>query len=282
MRYPVLGELVGVRSRKNKYHNIRKLIYAGGIRMELERKVAIVTGSGQGIGKAIAIKLAREGANIAVVDLNLETATETVREINELGRKAIAIKTNVSKSDQVNQMAEQTLRELGTVDILVNNAAYLPRNPKPFMEENEAYCDMILAVNLKSVILCCWAVLGTLIKKQSGKIVNIASESGRMGGKTNQALYSTAKGGVIAFTKSIAHEMGRYNINVNSVCPGPTYTESFQATFQKMSEEALKAIPLGRMATPENMADVVAFLCSSASAHMTGQTFSVNGGFTMP
>lgn len=248
--------------------------------MELEGKVAIVTGAGQGIGKGIALKLAREGANLAVVDLNLETASETAREIEGLGRKAITIKTDVSKSDQVNQMAEQTLRNFGTIDILVNNAGFLPRRPASFMEETEDYWDMILAINLKGVVLCCRAVLDTMIKKRSGKIVNIASNSGKTG-RIYQALYATSKGGVIAFTKSLAQEMGQYNININSICPGPTDSPSFRTAPQKLREEGLKAIPLGRYGTPENIGDVAAFLCSNGSVHITGQAISVDGGFTM-
>lgn len=248
--------------------------------MELEGKIAIVTGAGQGIGKAIALKLAREGANLAVVDLNPETAAETAREVDGLGRKVITIKTDVSKSDQVNQMAEETLRTFGTVDILVNNAGYLPKRPAPFTEETEAYWDMILSINLKGVILCCRAVLDTMIKNKSGKIVNIASNSGKTG-RIYQAVYATSKGGVIAFTKSLAQEMGQYNININSVCPGPTDTPALLSAPQKLREDGLKAIPLGRMGTPENVADVVAFLCSSGSVHMTGQPISVDGGFIM-
>jgi 2-hydroxycyclohexanecarboxyl-CoA dehydrogenase len=249
-------------------------------KMELEGKVAIVTGAGQGIGKGIALKIAREGANLAVVDINLDTATETAREIEGLGRKAITIKTDVSKSDQVNQMAEQTLRNFGTIDILVNNAGFLPRSPASFMEETEGYWDMIIGINLKSVILCCRAVLDTMIKNRSGRIVNIASNSGKTG-RMYQALYAASKGGVIAFTKSLAQEMGQYNININSICPGPTDTPTFRTAPQKMRDEGLKAIPLGRYGTPENVADVVAFLCSIGGIHMTGQAISVDGGFTM-
>lgn len=248
--------------------------------MELEGKVAIVTGSGQGIGKAIALKLAQEGANLTLCDLNLETATETAREIEKLGREAIALEIDVSKSDQVNQMAEQTLQKFGTVDILVNNAGFLPRGPASFMEETEAYWDMILSINLKGVILCCRSVLETMIKKRDGKIVNIASNSGKTG-RIYQALYATSKGGVIAFTKSLAQEMGQYNLNINSICPGPTDTPSFRTAPQKLREEGLKAIPLGRYSTPENIADVAAFLCSKGAIHITGQAISVDGGFTM-
>ena len=248
--------------------------------MRLEGKVAIVTGAGQGIGKAIALRLAQDGANIAVVDINPDTANATAREIEGLGRKAIAIKTDVSNREQVNEMAEQTVRDLGTIDILVNNAAFVADVPQNFIDETEEYWDRVIAVSLKGVILCSRAVLDTMIGKKSGKIVNISSDAGRVG-QAGQTVYAGTKGGVIAFTKSLAKEVARYSINVNCVSPGATDTPAFQKNPEPIKEAVPKGIPFRRIAKPEDVASAVAFFCSSDTDYITGQVFSVSGGYTM-
>lgn len=248
--------------------------------MQLEGKVAIVTGAGEGIGKAIALRLAQDGANIAVAEINPETANVAAGEVEGLGRRAIAIKTDVSSREQVNKMVEQVVRELGTVDILVNNAAFVVDVPQNFIDETEEYWEKVIAVTLKGVILCSRAVLDTMIEKQGGKIVNIASDAGRVG-QGGQTVYSAAKGGVIAFTKSLAREVARYSINVNCVSPGATDTPSFQKNPEKIKEVVPKGIPFRRIAKPEEIANAVAFLCSGDSDYMTGQVLSVSGGYTM-
>lgn len=248
--------------------------------MKIEGNVAIVTGAGQGIGKGIALKLAQKGADIVIADLNTETAETTAREIERLGRKALAVTTDVSDSKQIKNMVEQTVSKLGAIDILVNDAAYVAGLPANFVDEKEDYWDKVLAVCLKGYILCARAVLDTMIEKKSGKIVNITSDAGRVG-QPGQTVYSAAKGGIIAFTKSLAKEVARFAINVNAVSPGATDTPNFQLMPDKMKEMIPKGIPLRRIGRPEDVANVVAFLCSNEADYLTGQTISVNGGFSM-
>jgi len=248
--------------------------------MELKDKVAIVTGGGQGIGRGIALKLAQKGANVAIADLNLETANEVAGEVKALGRQAIAIKTDVSSSASVNQMVQQVLSDLGTVDILVNNAGFVSPSMTPFINETEEYWDKVIAVCLNGVIFCSRAVVDTMIAKKSGKIVNIASDAGRVG-QFGQAVYSGAKGGVIAFAKALAREVARYTVNVNCVAPGATNTPAFAKAPAEMREAAAKIYPLRRVAEVEDIANAVAFLSSNESDFITGQVLSVSGGYTM-
>jgi 2-hydroxycyclohexanecarboxyl-CoA dehydrogenase len=248
--------------------------------MEFDGKVAIVTGAGQGIGRGIALKLAQQGANIAIADLNPETANAVAGEIKALRRGAMAIETDVVNSASVNQMVRQVLDNFGTVDILVNNAGYVAPMMTPFMKETEEYWDKVIAVCLKGVILCCRAVVDTMIEKNSGKIVSIASDAARVG-QQGQAVYSGAKSGVVGFSKAIAKELARYKINVNCVAPGATNTPAFAAAPAEMREAAAKIYPFRRVAEVEDIANAVAFLCSDEAAFITGQTLSVSGGYTM-
>jgi 2-hydroxycyclohexanecarboxyl-CoA dehydrogenase len=248
--------------------------------MNLQNKVAIVTGGGQGIGRGIALKLAQEGANIAIADLNIKTANDVAGEIKALGRKALAVETDVTISASVNQMIQQVLKDLGTIDILVNDAGYVAPAMTPFFKETEEYWDKVIAVCLKGVILCSRAVVDTMIEKKSGKIVNIASDAARVG-QFGQAVYSGAKGGVVAFAKAMAREVARYQINVNCVAPGATNTPAFAQAPQEMRDAAAKIYPLKRVAEVEDIANAVAFLASDEAAFITGQTLSVSGGYTM-
>lgn len=248
--------------------------------MEFEGKVAIVTGAGQGIGRGIALKLAQKGANIVIADLNLETANGVAGEIKALGRKSIAIETDVTSSAQVNKMVQQVLSDFGTVDILVNNAGYVAPMMTPFTKETEDYWDKVIAVCYKGVILCSRAVVDTMIEKNSGKIVSIASDAARVG-QQGQAVYSGAKSGVVGFSKAIARELARYKINVNCVAPGATNTPAFAAAPAEMREAAAKIYPFRRVAEVEDIANAVAFLCSDEASFITGQTLSVSGGYTM-
>jgi 2-hydroxycyclohexanecarboxyl-CoA dehydrogenase len=248
--------------------------------MRLVDKVAIVTGGGQGIGEGIALKLAREGANVAIADLNLETASGVAKKIIELGRKAVALQTDVTSSASVNAMAKEVVNKLGTIDILVNNAGYVAPMMRNFTKETEEYWNQVIAVCLNGVILCSRAVVDTMMAKESGKIISIASDAARVG-QQGQAVYSGAKGGVVAFSKAIAKELARYKINVNCVAPGATNTPAFQQAPAEMREAAAKIYPLRRVAEVEDIANAVAFLASDEASFITGQILSVSGGYTM-
>ena len=249
--------------------------------MRLPDKVAIVTGGASGLGRGIALALAREGARVAVVDLNEAGARDTVAAIAKDGGQAAAWRADISDKARIDQVVAEIISRWGTVDILVNNAG-LDR-VGPFVSSSEAEWDLILRVNLKGPIVCTRAVLDEMTRKGYGKIVNIASDAGRVG-STGEAVYSAAKGGIIAFTKTIARETARHRLNVNCVCPGPSDTPLFQevaAGNPKLAESLKRVIPFGRLGTAEDIAPVVVFLASDESGFVTGQTLSVSGGLTM-
>lgn len=249
--------------------------------MKLKDRVAVVTGSGSGIGRAIALAMAREGARIAVVDLNEVGAQETVKEIQKEGGQAHPYKADITKKAQIDAMVADVVKRWGTVHILVNNAGW--DKVEPFIRSTEETWDKVLAINLKGPIVCTRAVLDEMIKNGYGKIVSIASDAGRVG-STGEAVYSAAKGGIIAFTKTIAREMARHRINVNCVCPGPTDTPLFAtvtAENPKLAESLKRVIPFGRLGQPEDIPPAVIFLASDDGGFITGQTLSVSGGLTM-
>jgi 2-hydroxycyclohexanecarboxyl-CoA dehydrogenase len=249
--------------------------------MRLPDKVAIVTGGASGLGRGIALALAREGARVAVVDLNEAGARDTVEAIAKNGGQAAAWRADISDKARIDRVVAEIISRWGTVDILVNNAG-LDR-VGPFVNSSEAEWDLILRVNLKGPIVCTRAVLDEMIRKGYGKIVNIASDAGRVG-STGEAVYSAAKGGIIAFTKTIARETARHRLNVNCVCPGPSDTPLFQevaAGNPKLAESLKRVIPFGRLGTAEDLAPAVVFLASDESGFVTGQTLSVSGGLTM-
>ena len=249
--------------------------------MRLPDKVAIVTGGASGLGRGIALALAREGARVAVVDLNEAGARDTVEAIAKDGGQAAVWRADISDKARIDQVVAEIISRWGTVDILVNNAG-LDR-VGPFVSSSEAEWDLILRVNLKGPIVCTRAVLDEMTRKGYGKIVNIASDAGRVG-STGEAVYSAAKGGIIAFTKTIARETARHRLNVNCVCPGPSDTPLFQevaAGNPKLAESLKRVIPFGRLGTAEDLAPAVVFLASDESGFVTGQTLSVSGGLTM-
>jgi 2-hydroxycyclohexanecarboxyl-CoA dehydrogenase len=249
--------------------------------MRLPDKVAIVTGGASGLGRGIALALAREGARVAVVDLNEAGAGDTVEAIAKNGGQAAAWRADISDKARIDRVVAEIISRWGTVDILVNNAG-LDR-VGPFVNSSEAEWDLILRVNLKGPIVCTRAVLDEMTRKSYGKIVNIASDAGRVG-STGEAVYSAAKGGIIAFTKTIARETARHRLNVNCVCPGPSDTPLFQevaAGNPKLAESLKRVIPFGRLGTAEDLAPAVVFLASDESGFVTGQTLSVSGGLTM-
>ena len=241
----------------------------------LEDKIAIVTGAGQGIGQAIARKLAAEGATVAVTDLDEASAIQTADALPG----AVAIRADVSDRQAVQAMADRVVQQFGRVDILVNNAGW--DKASPFVDSDPADWDRAIAINLYGVLHTCKAVLPVMAAHGSGAVVNLGSDAGRVG-SSGEAVYSAAKGGIIAFTKSLAREMARHQVRVNCVCPGPTDTALF-ASFAgpKLREALTKAIPFRRLGQPADVANVVAFLASDEASFVTGQTVSVSGGLTM-
>ncbi len=246
--------------------------------MSEQRKVAVVTGAAQGIGKAIATKLAQDGANVVVSDINLELAQKTAAELQNLGVEAIAVKGDVSKSDDVAALMNTTVEKFGTIDYLVNNAGITRDNLAVRMSEAE--WDMVININLKGVFLCSQQAAKIMMKKRSGSIVNIASVSGILG-TAGQANYASSKAGVIALTKTFARELGPRNITVNAIAPGFIVTEMTDKLPDKVKEEYLKQIPLKRGGTPEDVANAVAFLVSPAASYITGTTIIVSGGMVI-
>jgi 2-hydroxycyclohexanecarboxyl-CoA dehydrogenase len=241
----------------------------------LEDKIAIVTGAGQGIGQAIAGKLAAEGATVVVTDLDETSAIQTADALTG----AVAIHADVSDRQAVQAMADRVVQQFGRVDVLVNNAGW--DKASPFVDSDPADWDRAIAINLYGVLHTCKAVLPLMAARGGGAVVNLGSDAGRVG-SSGEAVYSAAKGGVIAFTKSLAREMARHQIRVNCVCPGPTDTALF-ASFAgpKLREALTKAIPFRRLGQPADVANVVAFLASDEASFVTGQTVSVSGGLTM-
>jgi 2-hydroxycyclohexanecarboxyl-CoA dehydrogenase len=241
----------------------------------LSDKIAIVTGGGQGIGRAIAEKLAAEGATVVVTDLVAENAMHTADGLPD----AVAMGVDVTDRLAVQAMADQVVQLFGRIDVLVNNAGW--DKASPFVDSEPDDWDRAIAVNLYDVLHTCKAVLPIMAAQGSGAVVNLGSDAGRVG-SSGEAVYSAAKGGVIAFTKSLAREMARRQVRVNCVCPGPTDTALF-ASFAgpKLREALTKAIPFRRLGQPADVANVVAFLASDEASFVTGQTVSVSGGLTM-
>jgi len=246
--------------------------------LELTGKVALVTGAAQGIGKAIALLLARNGADLVVWDINLEKAEETAKEIEVLGRRAIAMKVDVASLEHVERMVEAILEELGQIDILVNNAGIT--RDKLILRMTEEDWDAVLNINLKGTFNCTKTVVRHMSKQRSGKIVSIASVVGEMG-NAGQANYAASKAGVIGFTKTIAREFAGRGINVNAIAPGYIETPMTDVLSEKVKEELRRLIPMERLGKPEDVAEAVLFLVSEASSYITGQVLNVNGGIYM-
>ena len=243
-----------------------------------ENKVAIVTGSARGIGKAIALKLAQEGYNVVISDILEDAAKETAREIEALGVKSLVVVADVSKAEDARKLIDETVQAFGQVDVLVNNAGITRDNLAIRMSEAE--WDSVLNINLKGTFLCSQAAAKVMMKKRSGRIINIASVSGILG-TAGQANYASSKAGVIALTKAFARELGARNITVNAIAPGFIATEMTEKLPDNVKEEYLKQIPLKRAGTPQDVANVVAFLASDAAGYVTGTTLIVSGGLVM-
>jgi 2-hydroxycyclohexanecarboxyl-CoA dehydrogenase len=244
----------------------------------LQGKVALVTGAGRGIGKAIATRLAAEGARVVIADVDGTTANATA---GEIGRGAVAVKMDVTDPASVRDGVAEAVRAAGPIEVLVNNAGW--DKVEPFVKSQEETWDRVIAINLKGPIRCARAVLDGMIERKAGKIISISSDAGRVG-STGEAVYSAAKAGVIGFSKPLARETARHGINVNVVCPGPTNTpllNEIAGGNDKLIESLRRAIPMGRTGEPDDIAGAVAFLASDDAGFITGQTLSVSGGLTM-
>ena len=247
--------------------------------MKLKGKVAVVTGSSQGIGKAIALDLAKAGAHLVVnYNQNIEAAKEVAETIRMQGRRALILQGDVSKSDDVRQIVKDTLEAFGKIDILVNNAGIFISGP--IEEISEQDWDRVIAVNLKGAFLCCQAVGRHMIERKSGgSIINIASISGHIP-EIHGGAYTASKAGIIGLTKLLAIEWSKYSIRVNAVSPGPVMTPLQQKAYptKKLLEARNRAIPMGRHGTPEEIAKAVVFLVSDDAGYITGEEITVDGG----
>ncbi len=244
----------------------------------LEGKVAMVTGGARGIGKEIALVLARSGADIALCDINLEEAEQTASQIKGLGRECIALKADVTDSGSVQDMVDKILDKYKKLDILINNAGITKDNLILRMSEED--WDKVIAVNLKGTFLCTKIVSKVMLKQRFGKIVNLASIIGIMG-NAGQANYAASKAGIIALTKSVAKELAPRGICVNAIAPGFIRTEMTARLPEDIQKKMLSAIPLGRFGEPKDVADLVLFLSSEDSSYITGQVIQIDGGMLM-
>lgn len=251
----------------------------------LEQKRIIVTGSGRGIGRAIARRLAEEGATVVVNDIDADNAQETVDLIRDAGGSAIAAQADVTDLDDVRQMVSTAIDEIGSIDVLVNNAGW--DQIEWFVEQDPAVWDRIIDINFRGQLNCSRVVTEHFLETGTeGTLVNIASDAARVG-SSGEAVYAGTKGGVVAFTKTLAREFARNNVNCNVIAPGPTDTPLVE-TMRQDSELADKIlgsmsnqVPLGRMAEPEDIAAGVSFLASDDASFITGQVLSISGGLTM-
>jgi 2-hydroxycyclohexanecarboxyl-CoA dehydrogenase len=249
--------------------------------MDLTGRCALVTGSGRGIGRAIAMGLAEHGARVVVADVDTGTSENVAAEIKSLGGESMPIAFDVTSLESVAQGDHLIRDEWGDLDILVNNAGW--DKVEPFLESSPETWERVIRINLMGVIHTCRTFLPAMVARKSGVIVNIGSDAGRVG-STGEAVYSAAKGGVIAFTKTLARETSGSGVRVNCVCPGPTDTPLLHEQVgnqPKLIAALERAIPMGRLGLPQDVASVVVFMASNYAAFMTGQTLSVSGGLTM-
>ncbi|MDM8099226.1 3-oxoacyl-[acyl-carrier-protein] reductase [Oceanobacillus oncorhynchi] len=250
-----------------------------GGRIMLQGQTAVVTGASRGIGRAIALELAKNGANVIVNYSGSEAkAEEVVGEIQELGVKAVKVQANISEEESVKQLMKQAVEEFGSIDILVNNAGITKDNLLMRMKEDEF--DQVIQTNLKGTFLCTKAVTRQMMKQKSGRIINVASIVG-VSGNPGQANYVAAKAGVIGLTKTTAKELASRNILVNAVAPGFISTDMTDLLSEEQQESLLQLVPLARLGKPEDVARVVRFLASEDANYITGQTIHIDGGMVM-
>ena len=246
--------------------------------MRLKGKNALITGAAQGIGKSIALGMAKEGANVVIADVNLESAESTAQEISALGVKSKSVKLDVSKQDEITGTFKSFTEEFGTFDILVNNAGITKDNILLRMKEED--WDAVMNINLKGSFLCSKEAIKIMGKQRYGKIINISSVVAFMG-NPGQANYSSSKAGLIGLTKTIAKEYASRGIRANAVAPGFIQTAMTEALTDKVKDEMKKAIPLAQFGTSEDVTSAVVFLASNESDYITGQVIHVNGGMYM-
>jgi len=246
--------------------------------MRLKDKKAIVTGAGQGIGRSIALKMAQEGADVVVAEWNPETGSQTKKDVQALGREVLLMNVDVVDQKQVQQMVAGILETWGRIDILVNNAGF--DRPGNLLKVKEEDWDAVLGVHLKGTLNCIQAVASHMIENGYGKIVNISSVWGKSGA-VSEICYSSAKAGIIGLTKSVARELGRYQINVNVVLPGFILTPTVSKMAEKYRDIIIENTPFKWAGKPEEVANVVAFLASDEASFMTGAAVEVSGGWMM-
>lgn len=251
----------------------------------MSNRVALVTGGAQGIGKGIAATLGADGFTVVIADLNLEVAEQTAKEITAAGGEALAVQMDVTSAESVAAAIASVSAELGPVEVLVNNAGF--DDFMPFVKTTEDFWERILDVNFKGHLRVIQAVVPGMIERGFGRIVNIGSDAGRVGSSL-EAVYSGAKGGIIAFSKTLAREVATKGVTVNTVCPGPTDTPALRKFADGQGDDAEKviggmarAVPMKRLGTPEDIGPAVAFFASDGAGFVTGQTLSVSGGLTM-
>jgi 2-hydroxycyclohexanecarboxyl-CoA dehydrogenase len=251
--------------------------------MSLKGKTAIITGGAQGIGKAIGMRLARDGANIGILDLKKNIADKTVEEITSLGVKAVSIQCDATNYVQVKDGVAKIKQECGSIDILINNAGI--DVSQFFIETDQSLWDKIINVNYKSFLIASHVCIPYMMEQKSGNIVSLGSDAGRIG-NSGEVLYCGTKAAIMSSSKALARELSRFNIRVNCVSPGPVQTELLDGLHggekgKQIMERVAKMIPLKRIGTPEDVADVVAFFVGDDSRYLTGQVLSVDGGLTM-
>lgn len=261
----------------------------------LSGKVVIITGGGSNIGRGISLAFAKEQANVIIAELDTEQGKKVAKEASAFGGKIHVIETDVTKYDSVQQMVKSTLDKYGRIDVLVNNVGW--SEPLSWIEESREKWEKIINLNLWGMINCTRAVADTMINQRYGKIISIGSDAGRVG-EFREAIYSGAKAGVIALSKALARELGKYNININVVCPGLTVAESPESvgklsmqakhlpgrsdwTPEKVDEITKRFYPIRRLGKAQDLANAVVFMASDAASFITGQTLSVSGGYSM-
>jgi NAD(P)-dependent dehydrogenase (short-subunit alcohol dehydrogenase family) len=264
--------------------------------MRLAGKVAVVTGAAMGIGRGIALCLAKEGADIAIADVQIEPAGTVAKEVRALGRKAIVVRTDVTREDDFRTLFDQVKKDLGRIDILVNNAGVACKPGNPFTNNAEEDWDLVYAVNVKSIFFACKAIAPHFIERRAGKIINIASIAGTMN-SPNIPPYSVSKMGVVTFTKVVAKDLAAYGINVNAICPGILWTAFWEATAERLvkaggphagmtprqvfESRVNLLVPMKREQMPEDIGWAAVFLASEEARNITGQALHVDGGVVM-